>query len=180
MTRDIGAASANHYFLLLRVIEAFSFIPNSLSMKYFTEVIRAQEHQVKLIRLRYIESLKKVSFYVAFLSFISMYLVNTFVVGKSFHYSYYLIIGFSAILYIFRIGLSREIVLQKVFYLSLVSYLSAIIGAFLCYRVLGADSLLDALLSYFIFLTICFMSPFVISPKVFRDFTSSFFRVNKL
>lgn len=170
LTRDIGAASANQYYIFLRVIEAFSFIPNAISMKYFSEVLYAHKSQVHHIRVRYVKNLKKIGYCIAILCPLSMYLINISILKDAIQNHYYLMISLAGFIYVLRIGLSREIVLRKVLYLSLVSYLTAMISGFVFYKILGGDSLFDALASYLAFLVICFISPFLTAPQIFYDY----------
>ena len=174
ISKDIGGDAANLYYLSIRIVEAFSFIPNATSMRYFSNVIRANPSQVVSLRDSYMLHMKKIGCVVALLAPFSMYVILS-VMGKDVGTYQYFVLMCCGMLSVLRIALSREIVLKKVLHLSLVSYLSASASSLITYKVLSSHTLSAVFTSYLIFLIVGFLTPLLMGRGNFIEFKSSLY-----
>ncbi|MCW8328251.1 hypothetical protein MD588_05460 [Photobacterium sp. SDRW27] len=170
LSSQIGLASANTYFIFIRVIEAFSFVPNAISMRYFSKVLACEKSKVERLKKQYINDMVKISSLISFAVLILTWAYVGIYLKLSTDYTLYLISMLSSFFFMLRISLSREIVLNGKLHWSLISYLSAFLFAYLAYVLISPEGIIGALVCYLIYVLTSFFSPVICGWNTFKEY----------
>ncbi|WP_368345819.1 hypothetical protein [Pelagovum sp. HNIBRBA483] len=178
LTAGIGAGPANAYFVVVRLVEGFTLVPNTLAMRFFPDMVAlgnaGDEAGLMALRFQFLRLVMQAALAAA----LAVPLIYVLVYGWSGENPDHpvlsavqsLLVAVAAFLLILRVALSREIILTGFLPLSIISYLAGAITSFSVYHMFGADSYDDALLGYAAFAIASFGSPFLAAPERLRSF----------
>lgn len=185
LTADIGIGPANAYFIVVRLVEGFMLVPNTLAMRFFPDMVARQhdEDEVGLMELR--RQFLRRAMQAALVIAVAVPLILAVLYGWGSERPDHLVlsplqallVAFAAFLLILRVALSREIILSGFLPLSIISYLAGAITGFSVYQLSGSDGYDDALLGYAAFALASFVGPFLASPKRLHPFRHALFTI---
>lgn len=166
--------TANTFFLFVRIIEGFSFIPNAISTQFFPALVRSNSAEDRMkIRKQFMFNMKLVS--------VSIAVVAPVIMGTMVFFSdlgdvtlvSLILMSITAFFATQRIALSREIVLQQVLFLSLISYCVGAAANVLVIYLFGVKSINVIMLGYTVFIIFNFCTPIVLRWQKFEEFRKS-------
>jgi len=179
LSKTLDASTSNTYFIIIRALEAASFIPKSLSSVYFSKLLYCDNSKDRMmIKEKYLKQLGLVSIVLSVLTVIFA-VIYVSLHNQSLSLVTLFLLLVSSLLFYFRFSVSREIIYQDCLHYSFISYLvGAFFGILICAYLGEMLNLQGAFFVYFIYTFLSFFVPIFFERKrYFNEFIDACFKV---